>query len=258
MQPLELYAQSHVGTFFPANNQTPADGNLTGQCVTLNKWVYQDFTSIPNPFAARGDARYLGINLVAQGHAVEVSAANAKPGDTVCYEYGQYGHTGTLLSGNRLFQQNVNLAGAKRRVLADDTVVYSAIIIPLFGSLGGVAPKFYRLKTFKEGNTMTDDQIVKTCLYMRLAAGQSVEQANANSANDLKQIKANIDYLPALAKQIYDGNELFRWKGAHYDEQTKAAYDKGFQAGEAQGGDAKYEAVAEVAGKPTLYVKIKP
>lgn len=257
MQSLELYAQARVGQWLTADSGPPAssaDGDLTGQCVSQVKWVLQDFTDIPNPFAARGHARYLGAALVAQGHAVEVTAANAKPGDVVCYEYGQYGHTGTLLSGNRLFQQNANVAGAKRRVLSDGTVVYSVVIVPVWASLGGVAPKFYRLKTFKEGKTMTDDQILRTCLYMRLAAGQSVEQANANSANDLKQIKANMDYLPALAKQIYDGNELFRWKAAHYDEQTKAAYDKGVLDGEA-GGESDFEPVAEVNGVATLYTK---
>ncbi len=257
---LEAYAQSVVGQFLPADSGPPAsaaDGDLTGQCVTLNKWVYSIFTTIANPFAGRGDARYLGINLVRLGLADAIPAGQQKPGDTVCYEYGQYGHTGTLLEGNRFLQQNANVAGAKRRVLADGTVVYSATIVPLYSSLGGVAPKFYRLKTFKEGSVMTDQEIKDTALYMRLAAGDSLEKANANNANDFNQIKANPSYLPALAKQIYQGNEVFRWKASHYDEQTKAAYDKGFQEGEATGGSgAEYTAVAEVNGQPTLYTKV--
>lgn len=154
---LEEYAKACVGQFLPADSGPPAsadDGDLTGQCVTLEKWVFATFTDIPNPFSARGHARYMGATLVRQGLAVEVPASQAAPGDTVCYEYGLYGHTGTLLAGNRLFQQNANTSGAKRRVLADGTVVYSATIVPLYSSLGGVAPKFYRLNSFKEDTKM--------------------------------------------------------------------------------------------------------
>lgn len=252
------YAKTRVDIFFPADSGPPANGNdgdLTGQCVTLDKWFFNDMTDIPNPFAARGHARYLGDNLVAQGLADPVPAGQQKRGDVVCYIYGEYGHTGILLSGNRLFQQNANASGARRKVLSDGTVVYSSTIVPLYPALGGVAPKFYRLKSYSEEGIMSDEQIKQTALYLRLAAGDSLEKANANNANDLKQIKANIDYLPALAKQIYQGNEVFRWKASHYDEQVKANYDKGFQEGEAQAGDALYTPVAEVGGKPTLYTK---
>lgn len=146
----DVYAASRVGIFFPANNNTPADGNLTGQCVTLEKWFSAEMADVPNPFAARGDARYVGINLVAQGLARAVPAGQQKRGDLVVYEYGQYGHIGVLLSGGRLFQQNANTAGAQRRVLADGTVVYSSTIVPVYSSLGGVAPKYYRLNSYTE------------------------------------------------------------------------------------------------------------
>lgn len=173
MQSLEEYAQACVGNFLPADSGPPAsaaDGNLTGQCVTLEKWVFATFTDIPNPFAARGDARYLGINLVKQGLAVLVPAGQQMPGDTVCYEYGTYGHTGTLLAGNRLFQQNANITGAKRRVLSDGTVVYSATIVPLYSSLGGVAPKFYRLNSFKENTAMIVTPANLKYLYLGIYA----------------------------------------------------------------------------------------
>lgn len=78
-----------------------------------------------------------------------------------------------------------------------------------------------------EGVEMTDQEIRDTALYLRLAAGDSLEKANANNDNDFKQIKANPAYLPALAKQVYDGNEVFRWKGTHYDEQVAISYEKG-------------------------------
>ena len=151
----DVWASSRVDIFFPADSGPPpsgADGDLTGQCVSLDKWFFAEMSEVPNPFAARGHARYLGDNLVAQGLATVVPAGQQKRGDIVCYIYGTYGHTGVMLSGNRLFQQNVNTAGARKRVLADGTVVYSSSIVPLYSSLGGVAPKFYRLKSYKEGN----------------------------------------------------------------------------------------------------------
>jgi hypothetical protein len=171
------YAAPRVNIFFTANNQTPADGNLTGQCVTLVKWFMAEMADVPNPFAARGHARYLGANLVAQGLANLVPAGQQKRGDIVCYEYGEYGHTGVLLSGNRLFQQNANAAGTQRRVLSDGTVVYSSSIAPLYGSLGGVAPKFYRLNSYVEGEIdMKVDANNLKYLYMGIY-GQSPDVA---------------------------------------------------------------------------------
>jgi hypothetical protein len=148
----DAYAATRVGIFFPANNQTGADGNLTGQCVTLAKWFMAEMANVPNPFAARGDARNVGINLVAQGLADEVPAGQQREGDLVVYEYGEYGHIGVLLSGNRLFQENANVAGATKKVLSDGTVVYSSTIVPVYPSLGGVAAKYYRLKSYAGGS----------------------------------------------------------------------------------------------------------
>lgn len=146
----DTYASSRVNIFFPANDQTPLDGNLTGQCVTLVKWFMAEMSNVPNPFAARGDARNVGHNLVAQGLAKEVPTGQQKRGDIVTYEYGTYGHIGVLLSNNKFFQENANVAGATKRTLADGTVVYSSTIVNLYPSLGGVAPRFYRLNTYNE------------------------------------------------------------------------------------------------------------
>lgn len=104
------------------------------------------------------------------------------------------------------------------------------------------------------GNTMSDETIKNAALYLRLAAGDSLEKANANNANDLKQIKANPDYLAALAREIYKGNEVFRWKASHYDEQVAAAFEKGKLAGNPD--TTEFVPVSEYAGKPTLYVKL--
>lgn len=144
------YTVGRLNIFFPANNQTPQDGNLTGQCVTLVKWFMAEMANVPAPFNARGHARQFAHTLVDQGHAVEVGADQARRGDIVTYEYGLYGHTGILLSGGRLFQQNVNTNGVQRKVV-DGEVVYASSIVPIYGSLGGVKPRFYRLKTYVEG-----------------------------------------------------------------------------------------------------------
>lgn len=155
------YAAARLNIFFPADSGPPAsgeDGDLTGQCVSLNKWFMNDMSEVPSPFAARGDARYVGQTLVNQGLAVAVPAGQQKRGDMVVYEYGQYGHIGVLLSGNRLFQENVNTAGATKKVLSDGTVVYSSTIVPVYASLGGVAPKYYRLKSYKENANMNPDK----------------------------------------------------------------------------------------------------
>ncbi len=143
------YAASRVGLFFPAHNQTPADGNLTGQCVTLNKWFLAEMTDVPNAFQARGDARYVGDTLVAQGHAVEVPYANRQRGDFVVYKYGTYGHIGVLLSGDRIFEENANVGGVAKR-LVDGAYVYAARIGSLNESWRPVRPNIYRIKSYTE------------------------------------------------------------------------------------------------------------
>lgn len=121
------YTVGRVGHFFTANNSTPNDGNLTGQCVTLVKWFMAQMTGVPNPFAARGDARYVGRNLVAQGHAVEVPFNQRLRGDIICYEYGTFGHIAVQLSGGRVFESNVNWGGVASKIVDGDRVYASRI-----------------------------------------------------------------------------------------------------------------------------------
>lgn len=147
----DIYASTRVGIFFTAHNETPLDGNLTGQCVTLNKWFLLQMTDVPNPFAARGDARYVGDRLVAEGHAVEVPYADRKPGDFAVYKYGQYGHIGVILSGDRIFEENVNVGGVARK-LVDGAYVYASRIGSLNETWRPVRPTIYRIKSYKEGN----------------------------------------------------------------------------------------------------------
>lgn len=142
------YTNGRVGYFFTANNETPDDGNLTGQCVTLVKWFLAQMTSVPSPFAARGDARYVGKRLVAQGHAVEVPYSERRRGDIITYEYGTYGHIGVVLSGDRTFEENVGWAGVAAKTV-DGATVYASRI----GSLGEAwrhDQHIYRINSYSE------------------------------------------------------------------------------------------------------------
>lgn len=150
------WAATRQGIFFPAHNNTPVDGNLTGQCVTLLKWFFAEMTDVPSPFAARGDARYVGKNLVAQGLAVEVPFADRRRGDVITNEYGVYGHIYLQLSGGRVFEENANVGGAARRTISEggeSWYVYASRI-------GSEAEAFrrdvhvYRIKSYNEGGDM--------------------------------------------------------------------------------------------------------
>lgn len=154
----DLYAQPRQNKFFTANNQTSADGNLTGQCVTLVKWFMQDMSSVPLPFSARGDARYVGKTLVAQGHAVEVPYSQRRRGDIICYEYGTYGHIAVQLSGGRVFEENVNMGGVASKIVDGQRVYASRIGSENEAWRATKNPYVYRLKTYKEGEDMTIDR----------------------------------------------------------------------------------------------------
>lgn len=145
----DAYAATRVGIFFPAHNQTPADGNLTGQCVTLIKWFLAEMTNVPAPFSARGDARYVGDTLVRQGHAVEVPYEQRRRGDIAVYKYGTYGHINLILSNDRVLEQNVNAGGAARKFV-DGAYVYASRIGSLGESWRPVRPNIYRVNSYVE------------------------------------------------------------------------------------------------------------
>lgn len=150
------WAASRQNIFFPAHNQTPADGNLTGQCVTLLKWFFGEMCEgFPNPFAARGDARYVGQTLVKQGLAVEVPYNERRRGDVICYEYGTYGHIALQLSGGRVFEQNVNMGGVAKRFVDGAWVYASRIASENESWRASKNPHVYRLKNYvAEGGNM--------------------------------------------------------------------------------------------------------
>lgn len=137
------YSATRLGFFFPGSISS-----LDGQCVSLVKWFIAEMTGIPNPQAARGDARYFGKRLVAEGLADEVPYANRRRGDIICYEYGTYGHIAVQLSGGRVFEENVNWPGVSSKVV-DGARVYASRI----GSEGESWRRdehVYRIKSYNE------------------------------------------------------------------------------------------------------------
>ena len=156
------YAAKRLGIFFPgSSNGTMDDGDLTGQCVSLAKWFGAEMCELPNPGAGRGHAKDFGNTLVSQGLAYEVAAGQRQQGDLVVWQQdgGGYGHVGVLLSGDRVFEQNVALPGSSTRVIAGNTV-YSSRIDPLYVNWRRGAPRFYRMRNYV-GNrpSVSDDQI---------------------------------------------------------------------------------------------------
>lgn len=147
----DVYASARLNVFFPG-----VVPSLDGQCVSLVKGFMQDMSSVPNPQAARGDARYVGKRLVAEGHATEVAWADRRRGDIICYENGTYGHIAIQLSGGRVYEQNVNMGGVARRTISaggESWYVYASRI----GHEDEAWRRdehVYRLKTYKEGNEM--------------------------------------------------------------------------------------------------------
>lgn len=61
---VRAFLDSKVGTIVPH----PGYPSLNGQCVTLTK-ALMEFLGVPNPYVARGDARYAGDNYLREGIA---------------------------------------------------------------------------------------------------------------------------------------------------------------------------------------------
>lgn len=156
------YAAHRLGMFFPgSSNGTMNDGDLTGQCVSLVKWFGAEMCNLPNPGAARGNAKDFGNTLVNQGLAYEVAPNQRQQGDLVVWlqDGGGYGHIGVLLSGDRVFEENVALPGSATRVVAGNTV-YSSRIDPLYANWRRGGARFYRMRNYV-GNrpSVSDEQI---------------------------------------------------------------------------------------------------
>lgn len=160
----DSWAGPRVGIFFPATSNNKLDaGDLDGQCVSLAKWFIYEACSVPNPGEARGHAKDYGNTLVAQGHAVEVPAAQRKAGDLVIWpqDGGSYGHIGVLLDNDRVFEQNVGLPGSSHKYVrqsdGSNVLVFASRIDPLFASWRKGAARYYRIKTYKGAKNVIPD-----------------------------------------------------------------------------------------------------
>lgn len=202
----DTYAAQRQNIFFTANGETPVDGNLTGQCVTLVKWFLAETTEVPAPFSARGDARWVGKRLVAQGHADEVAYADRQEGDIICYEYGTYGHIAVQLSGGRVFESNVNLGGVARR-LVDGVYVYASRI-------GSEAEAWrrdvhvYRIKSYNGGDMQKPvPSEVTTCFEAYLQVAPTDAQMQYYLARDIRELYG--DVLQSTRPGIEEVNQAF-------------------------------------------------
>ena len=157
------YAARRLGMFFPgSSNGTMDDGDLTGQCVSLVKWFGSEMCGLPNPGAARGNAKDFGNTLVNQGLAYEVAPNQRQQGDLVVWplDGGGYGHIGVLLSGDRVFEQNVALPGSSARVVAGNTV-YSSRIDPFHANWRRGGVRVYRMRNYVGNRPAVSDEQIK-------------------------------------------------------------------------------------------------
>lgn len=211
------YAISRQNIFFKT-----IYASLEGQCVTLTKCFMEDMTSVPNPHAARGDAKLVGKTLVAQGHAVEVPFSERKRGDLICYEYGTYGHIATQLSGGRVFEQNVNMGGVQSKIVDGERVYASRIGSENESWRVGKNPHIYRLKSYKEGNIMADFEVLQQMSHSILGRRVPVtrEWYDNQSAEKNQELRTVV-----LNWTASDEAKAFRNKAWDYDRLAKEFAD---------------------------------
>lgn len=168
------YTKGRVGIFFPGHPEY-----LTGQCVSLVKWFIGEMCDAKDWQAARGHAKDFGDTLVRQGLATVVSSP--KRGDLAVWKHdgGSYGHIGVVLSGNRVFEQNVAIAGTATKMVSGNRV-YASRIDPLNAAWRKGSPTYYRMKSYKEklttpatggGKTVNEKDLDALYKYGPLALG---------------------------------------------------------------------------------------
>lgn len=177
------YAKARLGIFFEGHPDY-----LTGQCVSLVKWFIGQMCGVKDWQAARGHAKDFGDTLVRQGLATVVSSP--KRGDLAVWKQdgGSYGHIGVVLSGSRVFEQNVALPGSATKVVSGNRV-YSSRIDPLSDSWRKGPATYYRLKGYKEktntpatggGKAMNENDLDALYKYGPLALGGYVSRRRKN------------------------------------------------------------------------------
>lgn len=206
------YAKARLNKFFPG-----IVPSLDGQCVSLTKGFMQDMSSVPNPQAARGDARHVGNTLVAQGHATEVPYSQRKRGDLICYEYGTYGHIAVQLSGGRVFEQNVNMSGVASKIVDGSRVYASRIGSESEAWRTGKNPHVYRLKTYKEGSSMAKlslefARILAHGILGRNGVTNKVNALSGAADGDLKKHHVGKELTGSYIRGLYRSTEAKKFR----------------------------------------------
>lgn len=241
---IRAFLDSRVGLIVPH----PGYPDLNGQCVTLTKALLE-FLGVPNPYKARGDAKNAGDTYLREGIAdngagwltIVVNRDMGLIGGV------RYGHIWVDLKDEANYESN----GARALHTTKNTRPISQ------------GQQFINLDKWvtKEGN-MNLNQARYLVQRIGLLAHMSEAEINNKEWVDYhaKNVVANPDYAAALAKQLYEGKHWqdFNWKGVVYNNEiTKRdqAIEELEKQVEAGGGDKLYEPIAEVAGKPTLFVR---
>lgn len=215
----DTYAEPRQNIFFKTIYPS-----LEGQCVTLTKCFMEEMTGVPNPHAARGDAKLVGQTLVRQGHAVEVPYSQRKRGDLICYEYGEYGHIAVQLSGGRVFEQNVNLGGVQSKIVDGERVYASRIGSENEAWRVGKNAHVYRILSYNEGNDMNPtsfnqlQQMSHAVLGRRTPVTQEWYDSNPPERNMTTDQVLN-SWIPSTEAKN------FRYKAWDYDRLAKEFED---------------------------------
>lgn len=267
----DIYAAKRLNIFFPG-----VIPSLDGQCVSLVKWFMAEMSEVPNPQAARGDARYVGQTLVRQGHAVEVPYAQRRRGDIITYENGVYGHIGVVLSGDRTFEENVNWPGVSSKIV-DGARVYASRV----GNLSEAWRKnqhIYRLKSYNEKG----DDIVKPTeadvyyAFRRYALKEpdNPEQVQFYMNRDIRDLYfdlLNFEVVPKVPEVQEAFKEFQPWtpidtppytdQTAYYSSRAEGALYRDLCVGlkkklDESGSDSNYKEAGTIDGSP-VYRKVK-
>jgi hypothetical protein len=82
-------------------------GNWCSECVTLEKHFLNGMTTVPNPFAARGNGKDVASILISRGEAKKITTPQA--GAVISYpatSSNPYGHVAVAISATQLVEQS--------------------------------------------------------------------------------------------------------------------------------------------------------
>ncbi|WP_439946519.1 CHAP domain-containing protein [Streptomyces sp. BBFR109] len=238
----DAWAAKRVGIYFQGFPST-----LDGQCVSLIKWFLGDMCNVSDWKLARGDAKDYGDTLVRQGLATVVPATQRKRGDIVVWKQDGhgFGHIGVLLSGDRVFEENVGLVGTPSKMVGDFRV-FSSRIDPLVANWRTGSPTFYRVKSYEEeGETMTDQEFhdLGTAVY-RAVFGREPENGKAAIAMGKKLANKSGVLTPASVTAGLQGER----KADEWKQRNEKAKAGPMAAAPASDADKKLNAIKDALG----------